>query len=657
MSIIFCSQDVERVLGLEQILPDLSVICINRNALSDYLQKKVQNFFCLEDYEPVKDAINTFDLLNHQRVQKFINKISKKPQILVFKNIPKVEKLAKKQGWILLNNNAKFNQIFEDKINFINECNLAGVKIPASLSSHLSKTSYQELKKKLGNKLVVQFRRGHAGETTHFINSAEDWQKLLIDKSDFPARISRFIEGHTFTYNLCITGEENVYSNLMYQITGQKPFTVHAGGTCGVDMIYAQSYKKHEKKMQNVINHFADLLRKQGYKGFLGVDFLLENKTNDVYLIECNPRLTANISLNSQIELSQGRKPLIQCHLEAFSPQLKFRRTTKHKKQFGSFFVLRNNTDLPIQLKQGPISGKYQLLKNGKVKYISRQLRLADCQKNEFILHVEGKKSVISPNVKIATITAPFSVLEKNGQARSFVKNIFEQFVFKTIYVHPADFWLGTYGKPQSTIVDLYQKPLKNFAQLTEKVKTRNRQTQLLQEEGSVNLLGEYGDFYLIKKWDNTFGWAHKKGIKKTPTHPRLQLAALNQKIKKSPSSTEVEIFLNKFKKTPYLWGGLGVKGIDCSGFVQRYFLQLFDIGLPKHSTDQIHYGRSIKSTKNLQNHDLVFLHNKKKNLPHIGVFFQGKIWHACLSKNKVIAQSLTEIATDYKILKLKRLI
>lgn len=659
MSIIFCSQDVERVLGLEQILPDISVICINRNALSDHLQKKVKNFFCLEDYEPVKDAISTFDLLNHPLAQKFIKKISgtKKPEILVFKNIPKVEKLAKKQGWKLLNNSANFNQIFEDKINFIKECQLAGIQIPTSLNTHLAKTSYSKLKEKLGSKFVVQFRRGHAGETTHFINSADDWKQLLLKKGDFPARISSFIAGKTFTYNLCIAAQQNVYSNLMYQITGQKPYTIHAGGTCGVDMAYAKQFRKHEKNMQKVINKFADLLRHQGYQGFLGVDFLLEDNTNNVYLIECNPRLTANISLNSQIEIPQGSKPLIQYHLEAFSPQIKFKKIrSADKAQLGSFFVLRNNTDLPVQLKHSPESGKYQLLNSGKIKFLSAQLNLAACKKDEFIVHTEGQKSIISPNVKVATITAPFSVLDENGKVRSFVQNIFAQFVFKTIYIHPVDFWLKTYGKPRKSAVDLYQKPLKNFAQLSDQAKNRNRQSQLLKEEGSVTLLGEYEDFYLVKKWENTFGWAWKKDLQPASGCPKLTLSREKDHIKTIPADVAAQKFFGKFQKTPYLWGGLSPQGIDCSGLVQRYFLELFNFGLPKHSTDQIKYGKEVKSATNLQNHDLVFLHNKKKNLPHVGIFYQNKIWHACLSKNKVVSQSLKEISGEYLITALRRL-
>ncbi len=691
MSVIFCSQDVERVLGLQQVLADLSVICINRNSLSNHLQKKVKNLFCLEDYEPVKDAISTADLLNHSLVQRFIKKVSgsQKPNILVFKNIPKVEKLAQKHGWNLLNNSAAFNQIFEDKINFVKECQLAGIQIPASTQAKLSADLYDNLVKQIGKKLVVQFRRGHAGETTYFVNSKTDWQKLVSQKPDFPARVSAFIEGKTFTYNICITKKQTIYSNLMFQITGQKPFTVHAGGTCGVDSAFASNFKKHEKKIQIVLSKFTELLKKQGYNGFLGVDFLLENKTNNVYLIECNPRLTANISLNTQLEILQGNKPLIQSHLEAFLPTLKFKKSSASDKLTGaSYFVLRNNTNLAVQLKTHLKSGKYRVLKNGKTEYVNDDFQLKNCTSDEFILHLEGAKTIVSPNAKVASITAPFSVLaltktpspgsttfKDDTTVKPFVQAIFEQIGFKTIFVHPCDFWPQTYGKPAKLITEVYRKPLKNVSQLSDKAKNRNRQTQLLKSEGTIQLLGEYEDFYLIKKWDNTLGWVVKKDLAKADEaveKPKLQLGKMpikaakkpthkpakkpTHKPAKKPSNAQVQAFFTQYKHTPYLWGGLSAKGIDCSGLVQRYFLELFNFGLPKHTADQMKYGKLVKSQKNLKNHDLVFLTNRATKTPHVGIFFEGKIHHSCLSKNKVLSQTLAEIEANYNVFQNRRL-
>lgn len=671
MSIIFCSQDVERVLGLEQLIPNLSVICLNRNALSTFIEKKVAHLFCLEDYEPVKDATSTFDLLNHPLVQKFIKKISpSQANILVFKNIPKVEKLAQKKGWKLLNNPATFNQLFEDKINFVKECEIAGVQIPPSLSIQLSKTSYEELKKKLSSSFVVQFRRGHAGETTHFVNSKQDWENLLAQKGDFPARISKFIKGHTFTYNICITKSEVIYSNLMWQITGKKPFTVHPGGTCGVDMVMAKSFAKKEKKMRQTIDHFALLLKSHGYKGFLGVDFMLEKNTDKVYLIECNPRLTANISLNTQVELLQGRKPLIQCHVEAFLPNFKVKKPisklskSNNAKPLGAYFVLRNNEDLPVQLKTTLVSGKYKILNNENIQLVEEKttsragLQLSGCQKNEFILHLEGGKSILSPNMKVATITSPFSVLNSDGTVKNFVKNVFKQLNFKTIYVHPADFWQNRYAKPTQKISELYVKPLKNIDKLSAQAKNRNRQSQLLQAEGSVYLLGEYEDFYLVKKWDGTLGWACKNNLKETKSAPNLELGknAKTSIKRKLIEESAIAKFLSKYQDSPYLWGGLTPLGIDCSGFVQRYFLENFNLGLPKHSTDQMTYGSLLKSKKDLKNHDLIFLINKKSKIPHVGIYFNGLIWHACLSKNKVVSQKIAEVTREYKVVALKRI-
>ena len=53
-----------------------------------------------------------------------------------------------------------------------------------------------------------------------------------------------------------------------------------------------------------------------GYKGFFGLDFMVEK--NDIYLLECNPRLTASFAFYNEIEINQNITPLFLIHLAQF---------------------------------------------------------------------------------------------------------------------------------------------------------------------------------------------------------------------------------------------------------------------------------------------------------------------------------------------------
>ena len=96
---------------------------------------------------------------------------------------------------------------------------------------------------------------------------------------------------------------------------------------------------------------------------------------------------------------------------------------------------------------------------------------------------------------------------------------------------------------------------------------------------------------------------------------------------------------------TPYVLGGSGRKGVDCSGFVQTTFFDRFGIKLPRQTKEQANYGQYIDKA-DIQTGDLVFFKTGRgPNGYHVGSYVkEDKFLHAS-TKGGVIYSSLN---SDY---------
>ncbi len=83
------------------------------------------------------------------------------------------------------------------------------------------------------------------------------------------------------------------------------------------------------------------------------------------------------------------------------------------------------------------------------------------------------------------------------------------------------------------------------------------------------------------------------------------------------------------FLNAPYLWGGRGPFGIDCSGFTQlTYRLNGYD--LPRDAWQQALLGEALSFVEEAQPGDLAFFDNAEGKITHVGIVIgEGQIIHA----------------------------
>ena len=78
---------------------------------------------------------------------------------------------------------------------------------------------------------------------------------------------------------------------------------------------------------------------------------------------------------------------------------------------------------------------------------------------------------------------------------------------------------------------------------------------------------------------------------------------------------------VDRWLGTPYLWGGVDHRGIDCSGFSRQVFRESFNIELPRNSRAQFSTGMKVDESA-LEPGDLLFFDTMDRGtVTHVGVY------------------------------------
>jgi lipoprotein Spr len=115
----------------------------------------------------------------------------------------------------------------------------------------------------------------------------------------------------------------------------------------------------------------------------------------------------------------------------------------------------------------------------------------------------------------------------------------------------------------------------------------------------------------------------------KNEEHSKPQIS-LNKRIMKQ---------YERWRGTPYLYGGADHRGIDCSAFTQKVISSLFHRNIPRTAKEQSKKGWFVYQNK-LQPGDLVFFETKP-NVRHVGVYVGGGSFMHASSSHGVMVSSL----------------
>ena len=163
----------------------------------------------------------------------------------------------------------------------------------------------------------------------------------------------------------------------MTELVGFKELTPYKGGWCGNE-IYPNAFKQDiREKAKIYTQRFGDQLRKEGYKGYFELDFLIDQDNGEVYLGELNPRISGASSITNHAQFAMTDVPLFLFHMlewldvpyEINTQELTERWATPANIDSWSQLIIKHTRKTLELVTEAPTSGIWEMKKNGKIVF------------------------------------------------------------------------------------------------------------------------------------------------------------------------------------------------------------------------------------------------------------------------------------------------
>jgi len=352
------------------------------------------------EFQSIED-INNY-LLQHKEVLDYIEGRGPKPKLVFLMFDEKTEALAKEIGAEVWFPKAKLRTRVDNKIETVRIGNKAGVpSVPNTLGIVDSYTGLQKLSSEagLGSDLVLQSAFGDSGHTTFFINSESDFRKHeheIVGQGEI--KVMKRIDCRGSAIEACATKAGTIVGPLMTELVGFKDLTPYRGGWCGNE-IFANAFPKRVlEQARDYTFKFGEQLRKEGYRGYFELDFLIDTKTKDIYLGELNPRITGASSMTNHAAFAHADAPLFLFHLLEFSgvefeidvDELNARWSDNDNIDSWCQMVVKHTEDSIDIITEAPETGIWRMADDGSVSYdrFDYHRRAVESEQEAFFLRI-----------------------------------------------------------------------------------------------------------------------------------------------------------------------------------------------------------------------------------------------------------------------------
>lgn len=118
------------------------------------------------------------------------------------------------------------------------------------------------------------------------------------------------------------------------------------------------------------------------------------------------------------------------------------------------------------------------------------------------------------------------------------------------------------------------------------------------------------------------------------PSKSRTEVSAKPTK----EAGASLYTFVSAWEGVPYRYGGMDRGGVDCSGFVNILYKEVYEKQLPRTTKDISSQSKHV-AKDHLEEGDLVFFDINGKKSSHVGVYMKdGDFVHASTSKGVIVS-------------------
>jgi hypothetical protein len=308
------AHDIWLASGLETMLPETVLMCVQRSSAVDVLRLRGIDVFCLSEHVSAEEVAgrSSADLFEHPSAVEFCHRHGPLA-VMTFKPSERFEAAVRATDSRLIagrgSRHMAVARSFENKLNFVAIAARVGLRTPRWEVLGADNLDYVSLAASYGARLVVQGPRGNAGQRTWLVASEADLEAVKTREAGKPLRVAELIDGLPFTVN-GVAGEEGLldWTEPCRQVTGVPWLTPMPLGSCG-NAWGEPGLETHLAEFGKATAAVGDALGLDGFSGIFGVDFVLGPEGSVV--VETNPRMVASLPLATQVELEAGRLPLL----------------------------------------------------------------------------------------------------------------------------------------------------------------------------------------------------------------------------------------------------------------------------------------------------------------------------------------------------------
>ncbi|MEZ4902168.1 MAG: biotin carboxylase [Spirosomataceae bacterium] len=392
-----------------------------------------------DEFTSIED-INVY-LLQHPEVQNYLKVRKKgdangKAMFLMFDE--RVEELAKKQGLDIMFPTSKMRTFMDNKVNTNRLAEKAGVPcVPYVLSKVENYAHLKKVAKKLGNDLVIQTPFGDSGHTTFFISNEEEFKKHEQEiVAEAEVKIMKRINCRGAAIEACVTKQGTIVAPLMTELVGFKELTPYKGGWCGNEIFPNAFTPALREKARKYTQLFGDQLRKENYKGYFELDFLIDQDNGEIYLGELNPRVTGASSITNHAVFALADAPLFVFHILEWMDidftldieDLNARWAEQENIDDWSQLIIKHTKDTIEYVTQAPRSGIWKMFDNGHIQFdrMDTHRRAVESENEAFFLRITREGDYLYEGADMGILVARGRMMTKDFQLTDRAKKWIE---------------------------------------------------------------------------------------------------------------------------------------------------------------------------------------------------------------------------------------